>query len=561
MEENKNLTPETDTEVTEEVNQVEDFDIAEAVKGEKKAKKAKAPKAKKPKKLKNQALLKKGSYSMAITAAVVAGAIILNVLVSALADRFVLEFDMSANKDNSISQENIDFIKGIDSEINVTVCADDDTYSEYMGYYAQQYNVSDDSAASYYDQTVTLINKYGDYNKNIKINFIDTQSTEFAEISSKYSTQKLAYGDIIVSSGKAEEEKSKIIGFKDIYNLYEDTTYASYGMSFYTVSGNNIETALTSAISYVSSDKIKKAAIITGHSAKDYTTTYQAILKDNNYETTLISDSIVTEISDEFDVVVIPCPTVDFIGTELDALSSFLDNDGKLNKGLIFFADVSAPYLTNLYEFLGEWGIVIEDGILFETNENNHMPDDPTTIGSYVTDGDDMLSGMNTCITGYNVPMYAGFENQDSITVTPLMQTPETPVAAPKGTGADWTGAGDYKSKAYSTAMMAKKSTYDDDNKLIASYVTAFSSLHFLESEYSEYSSLSNKNLVLAVTEKLAGADDTGISFVSKYIEEESFADKVTETSANIIRLIFMILLPIACIAIGVYIYIRRRNA
>lgn len=561
MEENKNLNPELEAETAE----AEDFDIAEAVRGEKKSKKVKKdkkPKKEKAKKIKNQALLKRGSYSLAITAAVVAGAIILNILVGALTDRFVLEFDMSLNKDNSISEENIEYIKGIEDKVTVTVCADEETYSSYMGYYAQQYySVSDDAATSYYDQTVTLVNKYADYNKNITVNFVDTQSTKFTEISSKYSSEKLMYGDIIISTEKDGAEKHKIISYDDIYYLYEDTTYASYGMSFYTVSGNNIETALTSAISYVTSDKIKRAAIITGHSATDYTATYQTLLKDNNYETEIISDSLVTEISSEYDLVVIPCPSTDFIGTELDAVSEFLDNDGKLGKGLIFVADVTAPYLTNLYDFLEQWGIVVEDGILFETNSSNHMADDPTTLGSYTTEADDILSGMSVCITGYNVPMYAGFESEGGITVTSFMETPDSVVAAPKGVDASWTEADNYETDTYSTVIQAAKSDYDEDNNPITSYVTAFSSTHFLESEYSEYSSVSNKDVLFAVSERGAGADKTDISFVSKYIDEESFADQVTEASSNTMRIIFMIILPIICIAAGIYIYIKRRNA
>ena len=129
MEENKNLNQnETlDTEVTEfdtptqEITEVieETTEVIEEVAEEKteakKEKKKKLPKSKKPKLMKNQAFLKKGSFSLAITAAVVAGAIILNILVGALADRFVLEFDMSVNKDNSISAENIEYIKGIET--------------------------------------------------------------------------------------------------------------------------------------------------------------------------------------------------------------------------------------------------------------------------------------------------------------------------------------------------------------------------------------------------------------------------------------------------------------
>ncbi len=570
MDENKNLTPETEeTEVQAEVMEntaesaelSEDFDITEAVRDNKKAKKEKKPKKTKVKKLRNQSFLKRGSYSLALTAAVVAGAIILNVLVGALSDRFVLEFDMTANKDNSISEENLDYIKGIEDKVTVTVCADEESYSQYMGYYAQQYEVQDDAAVDYYNQTVKLINKYGDYNKNITVEFIDTQSSEFTDISSKYSAEGLNYGDIIVSAEKDGKAKHKIVGFKDIYSLYEDQTYASYGYSMYTVSGNNIETALTGAISYVTSDKIKKAAVLMGHSPNDYTAAYLTMLKENNYEYDVIKDSIVTKISADYDLVIIPCPSVDFIGTELDALSEFLDNDGKLNKGLVFIADVTAPYLTNLYDFLEQWGITVEEGILFETNTSNYMPDDPTTLGSYAAAEDDILSGMELCITGYNVPMYAAFESEGTIETSVLMSTPESTVAAPKGTSASWTGADKYEGKSYATAIQAKNFTYDDNNEPIASYVTAFSSSHFLDSQYSETASVANKNLIFAVTERAAGAENSDISFVSKYITNESFSDKVTAASSNVMRIIFMFMLPIISIAAGIYIYFRRRNA
>ena len=44
-------------------------------------------------------------------------------------------------------------------------------------------------------------------------------------------------------------------------------------------------------------------------------------------------------------------------------------------------------------------------------------------------------------------------------------------------------------------------------------------------------------------------------------ITNESFSDSVTESSAQIIRILFMLVLPIVCIALGIYIFIRRKNA
>ena len=556
MDENKNLTPEAEELKAEAVETASKSD-----KENKKEKKAKKPK--KAKKIKNQALLRRGGFSVAITAAVLVGIILINVLVSALSSRFVLEFDMSAQKENSMSEENIDYLKNLDSEVEIIVCATPEDYvGGYMNYYAQNlYGVTSD-ASDYFKQTVKLLDKYPAYNDKITLRYVDTQGAEFTEISSKYSNEKLYYGDIIVTCTKNGNERYKVVGFKDVYNLSEDSTYASYGYTTSTVGGNNVETAVTGAIAYVTSSKTKKAALITGHSKTDYTADYQTLLKANNYEITVVSDSMIGSISDEYDAVIIAAPTTDFLGSELDAISDFLENDGKLGKGLIFFADAAAPYLTNLYDFLEQWGIAVGEGILFETNSQNHMPDDPMTMGSYPASSDnDITSGMNLCITGYNVPLTAAFETEGNITVTSLMSTPESVVAAPVGTDAGWTGADNYTKQSYSTVIEAQMSDYDDDNNKITSYVMAFGSVEFIQSEYNEQTSVANKNITLAAAERAVGAEDTGISFVSKTITDESFSDSVTESSAQIIRVLFMFVLPIVCIALGIYIFIRRKNA
>ena len=217
--------------------------------------------------------MRRGGYSVAITAAVLAGLIVLNVLVNALSNRFVLEFDMSTEKENSMSADNIKYLKDLDKEVNITVCAEKDGYTGgYMSYYAQNlYGVSSD-ASKYFEQTLKLLDKYPAYNNKITLKYVDTQGSEFTEISQKYSNEKLAYGDIIVSAkGSDNNVRHKVLGFKDVYQLSEDNTYAAYGYSQSTVSGNSVETAVTSAIAYVTSSKTKKVALLTGHSRRSTT--------------------------------------------------------------------------------------------------------------------------------------------------------------------------------------------------------------------------------------------------------------------------------------------------
>ena len=514
--------------------------------------------SKKIKKIKNQFSFKKGSYSAAITAIFIVGVIVLNILVSELNNRFVLEYDMSSDKLNSISQENIEYIKRIDQEISITFCADSETYIDYMSYYAQQYNIAED-ASLYYNQTINLVNLYANYNKKISLEFIDTQSAEFSKIASEYSNQTINYGDIIVACENNGNKRSKIVGFEEIYLIYESD--ASYGMTTATVEGNNIETALTSAIAYVTSAETKTIAFLTGHSKNDYTNDYQDLLKANNYEITKISDTLITSIPKEVDALVIAAPTIDFMGSELDVISEFLDNSGKLGKGLVFIADASAPYLTNLYDLLAQWGIIVDEGVLFETDSQHHIADDPLTLGTYAASEDEICKDINYCITGKNVPLSVGKEKNDAIKTEALLTTMGATVAAPVGTTASWTEASNYEKQSYAGLIQAAKEEYDDENNLISSYVMAFSSSDFLSSPYNEIASVSNKNIILAASERAAGAQNTGISFVSKTITEESFADKVTDLNAKIIRIIFMGLIPVTLIAVGIYIYIKRRNA
>ena len=516
----------------------------------------KKEKNKRQKKLKNQALLKKGSYSVAITAIVLAGIIVLNILVGVLSKRVSLEYDFSSDKKNSLSAENIKYVKNVKSDVSVIFCTSEDTYAEYMSYYAQQYNVTS-GGNEYYEQTLKIVNKYAAYNSKIELEYVDPQSADFTKISAEYPNEKISYGDIIVSANK----RHKIIKYTDIYSLSDDQTYAAYGYTTSTVTGNNIENALTGAISYVLSDKTIKVAFLTGHSSADLTADYKTLLSDNNYEIDTISDNVITNISSEYDSIVIPAPTTDFLEGEIKVLSEFLDNDSKLGKGLVFFADAAAPYLNNLYDFLEEWGILIEDGVVLETDANNYMPDEPTTIGSYSTGKDDMTADMRICISGDNVPITASFDKRENLTVTSLTATPETAIAAPKGSGAGFDDANSYEKKSYSTCIMSEKLEYLDGTKEAKSHIFAFSSTYFLSSELNETSSVANKNLSLVATERACGSDKSDISFVTKSIENESFADSVTQGSTNLIIIIFMVLLPLAMIVSGIVIFIKRRNS
>ena len=279
----------------------------------------------------NKIKLKRGTYSAIIIALVLVGIIAFNVLISIVSDRFKLEYDMTADKINTISDENIEYIESVENEVSVKICATENQYLQYMSSliateYEQQGVYFDTTAdySSYYAQMFSLVEKYNDYNDNIEVEFLDTQDASFSEIQSKYANENIAFGDIIVSCTINKNERYKIIGYKDIYEIKNDDSMAMYGYTTATIEGNNIETALTSAIAYVTNENDTKVAFITGHSAEDISANYRELLETNNYKVDVISDKIITKISSEYDAIFIIGPTKDFLEDELNVIATFL---------------------------------------------------------------------------------------------------------------------------------------------------------------------------------------------------------------------------------------------
>ena len=518
-------------------------------------------------KIKNEALFKRGGYSLAITSIVLAGLLVFNILVGALSNRFNLEFDMTTDKKNSISEKNEEYIKTLDADVSVIVCGTKEDYADYMQYYAENYygvTVSSYSEFEYFLQTVNLIEKYPAFNDRITVKYVDPQSTEFTAITTNYSKYSLTYGDIIVSCKHDGNERVKVLTFDDIYVTTENSS--SYYYTSYNLTANRLETALTSAISYVTSNDSKKVAVISGHSTNNYTDAYKELLEANNYDITDIPDKLITTISNDYDAIIISAPSIDFIGTELDVISEFLENDGKMGKGLIFFADATCPSLPNLYSFLKQWGIEISEGILYETDSSYQVSSSsPSTIATFpaIIEDDDITSNMLSSygITNYCVPMKVCDASSYERTATALAITTDTTVIAPIGSAASWAEYTDSDKRQYDAIIQSVESDYDSDNNLLTSYVMAFSSVEYVQSTWASYSDLCNQNIVMAATDRAAHVGDTSMVFTSKVIENESFASEVTASKAKTVNAIFMFIIPIAVISLGIVIFIRRKNA
>ena len=518
----------------------------------------------KPKRLRNKALFKRGGYAIALTAIVIVGAIVLNILVGALSDRFHLTFDLTDKKINSATEENIEYIKGVTAKVTISLLSTEDDYASYMDYYAQNLYKAKDSTGEYYNQTIRLLQQYSAYNENITLKFIDPQEPEFAEVQSKYSTEDFVYGDILVETtikgdNGSEVARHKVLSYSDIYAVTDKSGYASYGYDYYYVSGSNLETMLTSAIASVTSTETKTLAYLKSVSNDSAFAALKSILTLNNYEIVDVEDEFITKLPENIDGVLFVAPKRDLTGSELDVISKYLNNNGKLGGSLIYFASISSPAMPNFSEFLLEWGIKQSTGMLFETNKNYLLNEtEPSTLAIIPT-ANTIFGANKYFISSNNVPFEIVETVNKTCQVTALANTSDGVAIAPVNAEATWNGAESAAKASRPVILMSDTQNYVD-NVQMKSYVMAFASYDFINQTWLAEDSLNNLDSVLGVTAKATGMADTSIVFQPKTIETDDYYAKVTAAKTTAIRVVFQYALPVALIALAVFVFIRRKN-
>ncbi len=518
-------------------------------------------------KLKNKFLFKRGGYAVAVIALVLVGVVAVNLLVGFLADRVNLEYDLTTDKKHSISEENREYIKSVDKEVKIYVIASSPSeyYGGYMEYYANQMSYTADTS-DYYVQTTLFLELYQDLNDNISVVYMDPYGTQMAEIITKY-PESFNYGDILVTSSFTTKDgvaldNYRLLTMSDIYVAEDTSGMAAYGYDYYHITGSSLETSLTSAVASVTSEETKKVAFLASHSkaaAFDY---YRSVLKLNNFIVEDINDEILKSVSPEYDALVICAPQKDFTAGELDAISVFLENGGKLGKTLLFYGDTAYQNLPNLYNFLGEWGIAIDSGIVMETSSDFHLPDNHATYISYGQTSSPF--GISEAyMSGYNVPMYESGQALAGRTAQTVIGTNGTSVIVPVSTDPAATLDEGLEKRKLSCAIVSTEEDYDNEaKKSIFSRVVAFSSIDFIAKEYVE--SYANRvdytGTALNALRFATGMNDVEIVFENKTIAATKELYVVSSSSATAMRWVFIGVLPAAVLVVAFVIFFKRRN-
>jgi len=474
-----------------------------------------------------------GTVATALTVGFIAVVVVINIIATILLEKFPLTIDLTSSGRYDISQESIDYVSGIDKEVDIYVLADESYFN--------------DPVNTYFYQLGETMKKYTQYNSRITLNYIDLESNPgFAQ---NYKNETFAIGDILVQSDLRYQKFS--------YNDMLHYAYDSQGRV--TSISSKAEETLTSSLLYVTDENPISVAFVSNHGTGGVDGLI-SLLQGNSFEISSF-DLLSQEIPDA-QIVVIAAPMQDFDKLEIDKLTEFMLNGGDFGKQMLYIANPDQPELPNLEDFLAEWGVGFEDGVAYETDENliyynNYFSiQDDESVNLKFAGREEPLSAP---ILMYGVrPLVALFDAQNLRSTTVLATTHESAVLAPFDPDENWDPA-DEQNKAFTTIIAAqRKSDAEVGKDITTSTLLVFGSSEMFTSGIGDSDSFGNAQYTVSLLNELTGREDSQITVTSK--ELTPVVLEINATTAIFLGILFVAILPLAVLVAGLVVFLRRRN-
>ena len=490
-------------------------------------------------------------------------------------ERYPLKVDLTANKIYEISEQTIKYLKGIDSSVELVVMSDETLYKSNPDY----------------KKAAEIIEKYAKYSDNIEVKYVDMQKhpDEFAKYNDEYSGE-IAQNNVVIASG----DKIRVTATENLFIVG-----ANYATGRYEAIGLQAEQVLTSAIMHVTNANPKKVAIINAepHAINmDSLLMLANVMDANGYEYEVI-DLKTEELTNDFSIAILVAPKDDLTETEMDKLRSYLDNNGYYSKNMLYIGDIYQGLTPNIDAFIEEWGFKLGRSTVVEAEEAQRQY---VTLISDVSVGQTYNVGASLASIAEDVyseglvntrlpivapqarPIEVLWESNGQRTTSVLLSTSSSsylyPYAEEAQKSQDALGDGEEVStdeidedvSEVTTAFdeeTAEKSTQvvmavGEKSKAlgdgrVSSKVMVMSSASMIDYAIMENKAYNNSEYVINSLNIMTGKE-SGIIVESKAFDSQTIA--VTESQLKTLRNLTMFVIPLIIIAIGVFVYIRRRN-
>ena len=464
----------------------------------------------------SRAAFRGGSYTMAMTAVVLAVVVAVN-LFAGMLPASLTKFDISASQLYSVTSNTKTVLNQLADDVTI------------------YWIVQADQEDSVIDN---LLSKYESLSDHITV--VKKNPDVYPTFAQQYTDQEVQNNSLVVESG----DRSRFIAYTDIYLVEPDLVGQSLNSSF------DGEGAITSAIDYVTNEDQPILYRLQGHGEpEELPQSFADQLEKSNMAVNPLTLLNRDEIPEDGDGLLIYGPQSDFAPEEIDLLDHYIKEGGRI---FVAAGPVKDGSLDTLYSLLERYGVNSEQGIVVEEDRERFAFRQPHAL----------LPTMNS--SAITDPLL----DEHYFPVIPIAQGLKL---GPAPAGVQVQSILDSSPTSYSKAAGYELETYDreegDTNGPFSLGVNIqtdaggqlvwFSSAAFLEDLYNAYSSGANLDLAMNAISSMVGESEA-MAIRTKSLNYNYLT--INESTAAMLKVLMIGVVPLGYLGVGIYVVVRRKR-
>lgn len=461
-----------------------------------------------------------GGYSVAAAVLVLSIAVAANLFINALPTSYT-KLDNTSAQLFTVSQQTERLLAGLEDDIDI--------------YWIVQ-SGQEDAALE------TLLQRYSSMSSRIKL--IKKDPDVYPAFAQQYTSGTIYNNSLVIQCG----ERYRYVDISSIYE-YDYSSYNSYG---YDVSFNG-ESAVTSAIDYVTREDMPKLYTLTGHGETELSGNFTAAVENGNFELEKLSLLTVEAVPEDADALLICAPQSDLSQEETKLIQAYLQAGGHM---ILISDPPQGEALENLESLMASYGVSAAEGIVIEGDQSRYAYGSPHYLLPNISSHDitsPLASG------GYYVllPIAQGLtvseELPEGVSVSKLLTTSNSAFSKPAG----YSMTSYEKEKGdidgpFSLAVAITASTGETEAKIVW-----VSSAALIDDASNARVAGGNQDMFVNCISWMCGQEES-ISIRAKTLSSDYLT--IPSSSASMLSFVIIAILPLGVLSAGIYVWIRRKR-
>ncbi|NLI22075.1 MAG: GldG family protein [Clostridiales bacterium] len=463
---------------------------------------------------------KSGGYAVLVSVIVVLVVVAVNVFVGQLPST-VTKIDTTAQKLFTFSEQTEQLLTGLTQNVTLTLVAEKGSEDE---------------------TTQELLSRYKALSDKITVNTVDPVVQP--KFTANYTTEDVAANSVIVNSDK----RSKVVAYDDIYQYdYSNYNYTgSYEVNF---AG---EGALTSAIDYVVSDNLPVIYQLLGHGETALAGDLKSAVDKDNLTVSDLSLLALEAVPEDCSCLLIQAPTSDLSAEETDKVLAYLNKGGRL----LLITDYASAARPNLQKLVNSYGVDYASGIVVEGDMNRCLRGYPHYLLPTV-DTHEITQPIQDGNLYVLMPTAQGIVKLDSyrssLTIASLLTTSAQAYNKLNPDSATTLDRADGDTDGPFDVGVAISETVSEGETRIVWFSTSL----FLDDQINQMVSGANQDLFLNSLNWMCERENN-ISIRAKSLSQAYLT--VPSGQASFWSGLLAVVLPLAVIAVGIVVVVKRRK-